>query len=114
MLEEMKESFQGFFYGVKEILWASKNNRLHDIYGAVIDLIDVPEEYLTAIDTILGGQAQYVVVPNDGVARQVIHWLKKENKGRATFLPLHSIEPRTLPSSIMNQVKQQKGFIGIA
>jgi len=114
MLEEMKDNFQGFFYGVKEILQAKKTNRLQNIYGAVVDLIHVPTEYMTAIDTILGAQAQYVVVPNDEVARHVIHWLKNENKGRATFLPLQSIEARTISHSTIQQIKQQKGYIGIA
>src|SRR5699024_1614674 len=114
MLEEMKESFQGFFYGVKEILRASRDQQLHRVHGAVIDLIKVPEQYITAIDTILGAQAQYIVVPDDEVARSIIHWLKRENKGRATFLPLQSIESRTLPASIFHQIKQQSGFIGIA
>ena len=114
MLEEMKESFQGYFYGVKEILQASKENRLAKIHGAVVDLIDVPTEYMTAIDTILGAQAQHVVVPNDQVAREVIQWLKKENKGRATFLPIESIEARTIPDRLIKQLEKQPGFIGIA
>ncbi|MEI3606670.1 chromosome segregation protein SMC [Pseudogracilibacillus sp. SE30717A] len=114
MLEEMKDSFQGFFYGVKEILKASKEDVLTEIHGAVVDLIDVPTDYMTAIDTILGAQAQYIVVPNDEVARNVIHWLKKENKGRATFLPLESIEARQIPASICTQLDKQQGFIGIA
>src|SRR5690625_3096694 len=114
MLEEMKENFQGFFYGVKEILQASKENRLQHIFGVVLDLIHVPEKYLTAIDTVLGGQAQYIVVPDDQVARTTIQWLKKENKGRATFLPLESIKSRTIPEPILHALKDEQGFIGIA
>lgn len=114
MLEEMKDSFQGYFYGVKEILQASKENRLSGIHGAVVDLIEVPTNYMTAIDTILGAQAQYVVVPNDKVAREIIQWLKKENKGRATFLPIESIESRTIPNTLIKKLEQQPGFIGIA
>ena len=114
MLEEMKDSFQGYFYGVKEILKASRRNELQNIEGVVIDLIDVPPEYVTAIDTILGAQAQYIVVPEDRDARQIIAWLKRENKGRATFLPLNSIEERTIPDTIKSTLKNQEGFIGIA
>ena len=69
---------------------------------------------MTAIDTILGAQAQYVVVPNDKVAREIIQWLKKENKGRATFLPIESIESRTIPNTLIKKLEQQPGFIGIA
>lgn len=114
MLEEMKESYQGFFYGVKEILKAKKQKRLANIEGVVLDLIDVPNKYVTAIDMILGAQAQYVVVPDDETAREVIEWLKRENKGRATFLPLKSIEARTIPNEVKLSLQNKKGFIGIA
>src|SRR5699024_3314720 len=50
MLEEMKEDFQGFFHGVKSILKAKQNKVLTSIKGAVIELIDVPKEYVTAIE----------------------------------------------------------------
>ena len=114
MLVEMKRNFQGFAYGVKEILQASNKGVLPNIIGAVIDLIEVPTNYMVAIDTILGGQAQYVVVPNDETARRTINWLKQENKGRATFLPLQSIVPRYLPISLRQVVEQEPGYIGIA
>src|SRR5690625_1652594 len=114
MLEEMKENFQGFFYGVKEILQANIENRIQHIYGVVLDLIHVPEKYITVIDTVLGAQAQYVVVPNDKVARTTIQWLKKENKGRATFLPLESIKSRTIPEAVIQSLLNDQGFIGVA
>lgn len=114
MLIEMKENFKGFAYGVKEILQASKNGHLSNIIGPVIDLINVPSKLMVAIDTILGAQAQYIVVPNDQTARTTINWLKKEGKGRATFLPLQSIVTRFIPTNIRSQIERERGFIGMA
>lgn len=113
-LEEMRESFQGYFYGVKEVLKASKENKLFDIHGVVVDLIDVPTDYITAIDTVLGGQAQNIIVKNDSSARKAINWLKKENKGRATFLPIESMSDRTIPENILSRLKLHPGFVGPA
>src|SRR5690625_5107890 len=48
MLREMQEDFQGFFYGVKNVLKARDNNVLKRIYGAVVELIQVPEKYTVA------------------------------------------------------------------
>lgn len=114
MLVEMKNNFQGFTQGVKEILRASKHGLLQNIIGPVIDLVEVPTDYIVAIDTILGNQAQYVVVPNDETARTTIEWLKRENKGRATFLPLQSIIPRFLPNQLVQIIKNERGIVGIA
>lgn len=114
MLEEMKDSYQGFYFGAKEILKAKDAGKMTGILGAVIDLIQVPGSYMTAMETVLGAQAQYIVVEHDQAARDSIRWLKRENKGRATFLPLQSIAPKRLPSRITSQLKEQAGFMGIA
>ncbi|RLL45288.1 chromosome segregation protein SMC [Oceanobacillus piezotolerans] len=114
MLDEMKEDFQGFFQGVKAVLKARENHKLADIYGAVIELIEVPKEYITAIETVLGGQAQHIVVKDDKAAREAILWLKKTNNGRATFLPLQSIQTRSIPREVLSQIENHSGYVGIA
>ncbi|WP_029268936.1 chromosome segregation protein SMC [Virgibacillus alimentarius] len=114
MLEEMKTEFQGFYQGVKAILKARDRRTLKNIHGAVIELIDVPKTYITAIETILGGQTQYIVVNDDQAAREAISWLKKTKNGRATFLPLRSVQPRFLKKEALQTVENHPGFIGIA
>jgi len=113
-LEEMRKSFQGYFYGVKEVLKAANNNILQNIDGTVVDLINVDPSYVEAIDTILGGQAQHIIVRNEEAARKAINWLKKEKKGRATFLPIQSLVERQIPSGLLQQLKSQDGFIDVA
>ncbi|MDC3416424.1 chromosome segregation protein SMC [Aquibacillus salsiterrae] len=114
MLEEMKEDFQGFFQGVKEILKARDVNELKGISGAVIELLDVPSDYITAIETALGGQAQHIVVKDEAVARQAISWLKRTNKGRATFLPLSVMRAKSIPDRLLRAVRNDAGFVGVA
>ncbi|MBM7552780.1 chromosome segregation protein SMC [Thalassobacillus pellis] len=114
MLEEMKEDFSGYFQGVKEILKAREQGTLTGIEGAVLEVADIPRDYLTAIETALGAQAQHVIVKNEQAARQAIHWLKQHNKGRATLLPLETIQPRFIPNEVISRVKDMDGFVGIA
>ncbi|GAB3793823.1 chromosome segregation protein SMC [Virgibacillus kimchii] len=114
MLKELKDDFQGYFQGVKAVLRARDERQLENIYGAVIELIDIPKPYLSAIETTLGGQAQHIIVNNDETARQAIAWLKKTNNGRATFLPLASLQERGVPKQTLTKLKEIPGFIGIA
>ncbi|PAV29972.1 chromosome segregation protein SMC [Virgibacillus profundi] len=114
MLEEMKEDFQGFFFGVKAVLKAREESKLQQIHGAIIELIDVPKEYITAIEMVLGGQAQHIVVTDDQAARNAIAWLKKTNNGRATFLPLSSIQERFIMNNVLAKIDKHAGFVGIA
>ncbi|SES74355.1 condensin subunit Smc [Oceanobacillus limi] len=114
MLEDMKEDFQGFFQGVKAILKAREEKQLENIHGAVIELVDVPKAYITAIETVLGGQAQHIIVENDQSARNAISWLKRTNSGRATFLPLGSIQPRFIIKESLQKITDHPGFVGVA
>lgn len=114
MLDDMKEDFQGFFHGVKAILKARADNKMTGIHGAVIELIDVPKKYITVIETVLGAQAQHIVVNDDRSAREAISWLKKTNSGRATFLPLSSIQARFVPEGLLKKAKTHAGFVGVA
>ena len=57
------------------------------IHGVVADLLDVPKEYETAIETALGGSIQNVVTDSEETAKIPIGHLKKNRYGRATFLP---------------------------
>ncbi|KGX88477.1 chromosome segregation protein SMC [Pontibacillus litoralis] len=114
MLDEMKEDFAGFYQGVKEVLKARQNQQLTGIEGAVAELIDIPNEYMMALETTLGAQAQHIVVQSEQHAREAIKWLKKHNKGRATFLPLSTIQSRYVPNERLSAVRSHQGFVGVA
>ncbi|MDP1417932.1 chromosome segregation protein SMC [Peribacillus simplex] len=110
LLEEMEDDYAGFFQGVKEVLKAKET--LRGIEGAVAELIKVPKEYETAIETALGGAMQHVVVEREEHAREAISFLKKNRYGRATFLPLSVIKAREVSSSQLSVLKSHSAFVG--
>ncbi|MEH6987820.1 chromosome segregation protein SMC [Cytobacillus firmus] len=113
MLEEMEEDFSGFFQGVKEVLKA-RGSKLQGIEGAVAELIQVPKEYETAIETALGGAMQHIIVQDEQDGRSAIQFLKKNSYGRATFLPLSVIKGKKLNTMQMQSVQGHPAFIGEA
>lgn len=66
------------------------------IVGVVIDLIEIPDEYLVAIEVALGPAATNVVTVSEKDARVAIDYLKRVDGGRATFLPLDTLRPRSM------------------
>jgi chromosome segregation protein len=114
MLEELKESFQGFYQGVKAVLKARDAKALTGIHGAVIELINVPREYQMAMESAMSAQSQHVVVTDEQAAREAIGYLKRHNQGRATFYPLTSIKPRVLPQTYQERLTNEPGFIAVA
>ena len=111
ILQGMEDEYAGFFQGVKEVL---KSKDLNGIEGAVAELISVPKEYNTAIETALGAAAQHIVVREEEHARKAIQFLKLNSFGRATFLPLSVIKERTIPSAQIASVSNHPSFIGVA
>ena len=110
LLEEMEDDYAGFFQGVKEVLKAKET--LRGIEGAVAELIKVPKEYETAIETALGGAMQHVVVEREEHAREAISFLKKNRYGRATFLPLSVIKAREISANQLSMLKSHPAFVG--
>ncbi|HZG17428.1 MAG TPA: chromosome segregation protein SMC [Candidatus Bathyarchaeia archaeon] len=113
LIKEMQAEFAGFQQGVKEILKARENG-FRGIHGAVAELVVVPEKVETAIEVALGGALQNVVVENEAAGREAIAYLKKHNAGRATFLPLDVIRPRSVQPDDRRLLDKEAGVVGIA
>ena len=73
-----------------------QKKRVPGIRGVVADILKVEKEYETAIETALGGSIQNIVTDNEETAKELISFLKKNKYGRATFLPLTSMNNKKL------------------
>ena len=95
---------------VKSVLENPKLN-LHDTIG---NIIDVDEEYSTAITTSLGSATNNIIVDNEECAKDAINYLKNNNLGRVTFFPLNIIKSRLLNQDVTSLVSNCDGFIDVA
>ena len=111
MLEDLERNLEGFTHSVKIVMRESKKGTLRGIHGPVSRVIHTPSEYSTAVEIALGGAMQNIVTTNDEDAKAAIAYLKKNDGGRATFLPMSTIKGRTLTE---NGLEKCDGFIGIA
>ncbi|PWR71925.1 chromosome segregation protein SMC [Methanospirillum lacunae] len=67
------------------------------VYGTIASLARCKPEYATALNTAAGARLHFVVVENDQIASDAIQFLKDNNLGRVTFLPLNKLRPKPLP-----------------
>jgi chromosome segregation protein len=112
MLEELEDDYSGFFQGVKEILKA-RDTVLTGIEGAVAELVNVPKQYETAMETALAASMQHIVVAAEEDGRKAIAYLKKNQYGRATFLPMNVMKGKSIPASQLSVLKGHHSFIGV-
>lgn len=111
----MKESYEGYAPAVKRLLVASKDNAMlsSKIKGVVASLIKTEAKYDIAIETALGAAAQNIVTQNPEDTQILIDYLKKNQVGRLTFLPITSVKPRMENDNLRFAVRE-RGAIGLA
>ncbi|MCL2086587.1 MAG: chromosome segregation protein SMC [Oscillospiraceae bacterium] len=108
---DIEKNMTGYHQSVKSVLKEAKAGRLSGIYGSVADIIKVAQKYTVAIETALGAALQNVIVENEETAKRCIRFLKENNAGRATFLPLTSVRGNALN---VPGLANEDGFLGAA
>lgn len=111
-LEEMQENYTRYYAGVRAVM--REKAKLSGIISTVAESIEIPKDYLLAINTALGSSSQFVIVENEKDAQVAIQYLKSNKKGRATFLPLTNIRPLNIPRHRIETIKKMTGYLGIA
>ncbi|WP_426461020.1 AAA family ATPase [Mycoplasma hafezii] len=112
ILNEKKNRHTNLFKGTKTIVENRYNFKGYK--GLVSDLIKVPQEYVSAIETVLANAVQHVVVDKPDTAVEAVNFLKKNKGGRATFIPLSSIKDKFIRDDYLLVVRNHPGFIGLA
>lgn len=111
VLEDLEKNMEGFSGAVKAVLKQSQNKALPGIHGTLSQLITVDNENSTAIEIALGAAMQNVVVSTESDAKHAINYLKQNNVGRATFLPISAIKPRYMEEKNLDD---NFGFVDVA
>lgn len=115
LLQGLQSNFEGYQFAVKRLLKDSSSNKQLSsaIKGVIGNIIDVKEMYSTAIEIALGASIQNIVTKNEEDAKVLIDYLKTEKLGRATFLPMTAVKPRSIMASD-RKFLSGKGCLGIA
>jgi chromosome segregation protein len=129
-LKEFQECYEGCQSGVKSLMTVDKQDVVEgpsrDIFcGLVADHMDVPRQYETAVEAVLGEKLQYIVVKRQEDGLKAIDYLKNYSLGRGSFVPLE-VRHRASGTDIaaydhlkgavrlMDQVQVHEEFKGIA
>ena len=111
LIETEKEK-EGYIKSVKTLLKDCETTKElgKGMHGVLANIIEVPEEYQTAIEMCLGSSLQNIVTENEEDAKRLIEHLRKNNLGRASFLPISSVKGKKL-----EKIRgKNTGVIGIA
>ena len=107
----MERDFESYQKSVRLVMQEAQRGGLRNIHGPVSRLIRTQDSYTVAVEIALGGAMQQIVVGSEADGKAAISFLKRTGGGRATFLPLSTIQGKTLRE---NGLENCRGFVGIA
>ena len=109
-LRNITERYDGYGNSIRRVM--EQKGRTKGIIGVVADILTVQKQYEIAVETALGGSIQNIVTEDEKTAKKLIEFLKQNKFGRATFLPLTSIQR----SGVFKQKEalKENGAIGLA
>ncbi|NJD01306.1 MAG: chromosome segregation protein SMC [Ruminiclostridium sp.] len=116
LLCEMEQNLEGYNRSVRQILQACHESPDfgRGIHGAIAQLVKVDRKYETAIEMTLGSVLQNIVTSTEDEAKKAIDYLKANKLGRATFLPINSVNGKSFEPGLLAGISQQPGFCGVA
>ena len=111
LIETEKEK-EGYIKSVKALLKDCENIKElgKGMNGVLANIIEVPDDLQTAIEMCLGASLQNIVTETETDAKRLVEHLRKNNLGRASFLPISSVRGKKLDKIKGNE----SGVIGIA
>ena len=99
-LSARKASIQETLGGSMAISKLIENkNKIGGVYGTISSLGTVDSKYAKALEVAAGNKIKAIVVEDDGVAERCISYLKENQLGVATFLPLNKIRSGSISES---------------
>lgn len=94
--QELAANAAGYGKAVEAVL------NIDGVHGTLAQLGVVEDEYKMALETSAGARLRSVVVDDDYVGQDCINFLRQNNLGRATFLPLNKLSAaQDLPTPTM-------------
>ncbi len=116
-LTRLEQLLEGYSESVKRVLNDCASGAIRNgndkigLHGTVSNIISSENEHVVALETALAAAVQFVVVEKESDAKACIRYLKEKRLGRATFLPIESVNGRKCD---VTNLKDMKGYIGIA
>ena len=111
VLRELEKNMDGYQNSVKAVMRAAGARRLRGIIGPVSAILKVEPGCEVAVETALGGALQNIVVENEAAAKAAIALLRNDNAGRATFLPLDTVQPGVFRERLSGSAKLASALV---
>eukprot|EP01114_Cavostelium_apophysatum_P016736 TRINITY_DN4818_c0_g1_i6.p1 TRINITY_DN4818_c0_g1~~TRINITY_DN4818_c0_g1_i6.p1 ORF type:complete len:998 (-),score=422.06 TRINITY_DN4818_c0_g1_i6:73-3066(-) len=103
--------------GLQAVKRIATERNISGVYGPLIELFEVADQFMTAVEVTAGNALFHVVVDTDETAAKILEEMNREKVGRVTFIPLNQLHvaPTEMPENedatpMINRMKFQPMF----
>ena len=89
------------------------NPRIKGTHNVISKLVNIDPDKMVALDSVMIGCKDYVVVDNVSTAKVCINYLKENNLGRVTFYPIDVIRSRYVDNDTVDLLGKCNGYIDV-
>ena len=107
----MERDFESYHKSVRVVMQEAQRGALRNVHGPISRLIRTDDQFAVAVEIALGAAVQQIVVDTEADAKAAISYLKRTGNGRATFLPIATMQGKPLQE---NGLENCRGFLGLA
>jgi len=104
-LKKMEDNFEWYKDGVRAVMQANQQASADalpplqaDILGLMADILEVPPQYETAVEAVLGESLQYVLVKDMQSGVNAVEYLRTAAAGRSGFIPVADLNGPQRPT----------------
>ncbi len=112
-IEELENSLEGHVPGTRAVVEAWHRGEVRGIEGIVSNLITTDEQFARAMDIAFGARLSNIITATSEDAERAIDFLNMKELGRATFLPLDTLQNRT-GRELTQELRDVRGVIAYA
>ena len=90
-----------------------KSTTLTGIHNTIGNILSTEEEYVTALNTAIQSNKNFIITKDEDSAKKAINYLKDNHLGRATFFPMTVIKERYVDYETLSIIRNSTDFVGV-
>ena len=110
IIKDNLENNNTFNSNVKKVLNNPRLSGIKDVFG---NILDVDSKYSKALEVMITGIKNFVIVDSTNNAKDAISFLKNNNLGRVTFFPIDVIKPKGVDYETIDLLEKDLDYLGV-
>ena len=112
-IEILKSNLSSNVYLNSNVRKILDNPKLTGIINALMNIVKTSNIYQKCLDVVSLSNKNFLIARDEYSIKEAINYLKNNNLGRATFLPINIIKPKYVDKETLLKINEEKSYLGL-